>query len=194
MQLLVCPAHPARAVYLLWFWPSLAVETSLDGLTYSSDCVRSTLIFANSWRVVYHHAKLLRFFEDIVTIKHWLSWTAHCVIVWLGFNLSGINSVKFCYKITWRLCHHCITALVYYYIIRPHMHRCGILLLHVSHAAWSVYLSVCVSEQGMGRWVMRHGSNGSRKWDGSHGSWVSRWWPMTHQFFNSGWAYILWPW
>ena len=30
------------------------------------------------------------------------------------------------------------------------------------------------SEQGMGRWVMGHGSNGSRKWDGSHGSWVAR--------------------
>ena len=29
-------------------------------------------------------------------------------------------------------------------------------------------------EQGMGRWVMDHGSNGSRKSDGSHGSWVTR--------------------
>ena len=38
-------------------------------------------------------------------------------------------------------------------------------------------------EQRMGRWVMGHGSNGSRKSDGSHGSWVTRWWPMTHQFF-----------
>ena len=28
-------------------------------------------------------------------------------------------------------------------------------------------------EQGMGRWVMGHGSNGSRKSDGSHGSWVT---------------------
>ena len=31
-----------------------------------------------------------------------------------------------------------------------------------------------VAEQGMGRWVMGHGSNGSRKSDGSHGSWVTR--------------------
>jgi len=30
------------------------------------------------------------------------------------------------------------------------------------------------AEQGMGRWVMGHGSNGSRKSDGSHGSWVTR--------------------
>jgi len=29
-------------------------------------------------------------------------------------------------------------------------------------------------EQVMGRWVMGHGSNGSRKSDGSHGSWVTR--------------------
>jgi len=29
-------------------------------------------------------------------------------------------------------------------------------------------------EQGMGQWVMGHGSNGSRKSDGSHGSWVTR--------------------
>jgi len=41
-----------------------------------------------------------------------------------------------------------------------------------------------VSEQGMGRWVMGHGSNGSRKSDGSHGSWVTRCWPMTHQFWT----------
>ena len=31
-----------------------------------------------------------------------------------------------------------------------------------------------IAEQGMGRWVMGHGSNGSRKSDGSHGSWVTR--------------------
>ena len=44
-----------------------------------------------------------------------------------------------------------------------------------------------LSEQGMGRWVMGHGSNGSRKWDGSHGSWVTGCWPMTHQFFKTLW-------
>ena len=34
------------------------------------------------------------------------------------------------------------------------------------------FSSLRPSEQGMGRWVMGHGSNGSRKSDGSHGSWV----------------------
>jgi len=34
------------------------------------------------------------------------------------------------------------------------------------------------AEQGMGRWVMGHGSNGSQKSDESHGSWVTRSWPM----------------
>ena len=60
-------------------------------------------------------------------------------------------------------------------------------LIDVMSAPW-----VSDSEQGMGQWVMGHGSNGSRKSDGSHGSWVTRCWPMTqwpmtmtHQFFNS---------
>ena len=51
---------------------------------------------------------------------------------------------------------------------------------------WQLVVTANVSEQGMGRWVMGHGSNGSRKSDGSHGSWVTRCWPMTHQFL------ILW--
>ena len=33
---------------------------------------------------------------------------------------------------------------------------------------------VYTAEQGMGRWVMGHGSNGSQKSDGSHGSCVTR--------------------
>ena len=37
-----------------------------------------------------------------------------------------------------------------------------------------LYLHLPGSEQGTGRWVMGHGSNGSRKSDGSHGSWVTR--------------------
>ena len=48
----------------------------------------------------------------------------------------------------------------------------------------------CSSEQGMGRWVMGHGSNGSRKSDGPHGSWVTRCWPMTHQFFKTLWLVL----
>jgi len=46
--------------------------------------------------------------------------------------------------------------------------------VHCGQTAGCIETALGTAEQGMGRWVMGHGSNGSRKSDGSHGSWVTR--------------------
>jgi len=96
--------------------------------------------------------------------SHLFAETTHVVAVPYGFACVVIPPRSYTFQVSSKY-------------VQEVLSQEGSTLAFLITLAIGFYSNLYTSEQGMGRWVMGHGSNGSRKSDGSHGShgsWVTR--------------------